>query len=220
MSTQIFCGRLGHLELAASSLGNNGVQLFAYGVLLGMGSAVDTLCGQAYGAHKYEMLGIYLQRPITFNRLGHSIVHLWSHPTNICICSQFSNPKISSSAENCEPQCLYFISHTGSTHFIDMDSVVPIRVGVTRSCIGIELIMVDHSGGTICVHFAVMLCLETWYFQILVLIAGLLPNPEIALDSLAIRQTILGWEFMISVGFNAAARSVTYEVIILPFPPL
>ncbi|CAL5411961.1 unnamed protein product [Camellia sinensis] len=31
-------------------------------MLLGMGSAVETLCGQAYGAHKYGMLGIYLQR--------------------------------------------------------------------------------------------------------------------------------------------------------------
>lgn len=27
-----------------------------------MGSAVETLCGQAYGAHKYEMLGVYVQR--------------------------------------------------------------------------------------------------------------------------------------------------------------
>jgi MATE family multidrug resistance protein len=33
---------------------------------------------------------------------------------------------------------------------------------------------------------AVMLCLETWYFQVLVLIAGLLPNPELALDSLSV----------------------------------
>jgi len=33
---------------------------------------------------------------------------------------------------------------------------------------------------------AVMLCLETWYFQILVLLAGLLPHPELALDSLSI----------------------------------
>ncbi|KAK2644465.1 hypothetical protein Ddye_019660 [Dipteronia dyeriana] len=33
---------------------------------------------------------------------------------------------------------------------------------------------------------AVMLCLETWYFQILVLIAGLVDNPELSLDSLAI----------------------------------
>ncbi|KAJ0443311.1 putative multi antimicrobial extrusion protein [Helianthus annuus] len=62
MSTQIFCGHLGNLELAAASLGNNGVQLFAFGVMLGMGSAVETLCGQAYGAHQYEMLGVYLQR--------------------------------------------------------------------------------------------------------------------------------------------------------------
>ncbi|KHN32589.1 Protein TRANSPARENT TESTA 12 [Glycine soja] len=33
---------------------------------------------------------------------------------------------------------------------------------------------------------AVTLCLETWYFQILVLLAGLLPNLELALDSLSI----------------------------------
>lgn len=33
---------------------------------------------------------------------------------------------------------------------------------------------------------AVMLCLETWYFQILVLLAGLLENPELALDALSI----------------------------------
>ncbi|XP_020573873.1 protein DETOXIFICATION 40-like [Phalaenopsis equestris] len=52
---------------------------------------------------------------------------------------------------------------------------------------------------------AVMLCLETWYFQILVLIAGLLENPELALNSLSICMTISGWVFMISVGFNAAA---------------
>jgi MATE family multidrug resistance protein len=33
---------------------------------------------------------------------------------------------------------------------------------------------------------AVMLCLETWYFQILVLIAGLLKDPEMALASLSV----------------------------------
>lgn len=33
---------------------------------------------------------------------------------------------------------------------------------------------------------AVMLCLETWYFQILVLLAGMLDHPELALDSLSI----------------------------------
>ena len=34
MATQIFCGHLGNLELAAVSLGNNGIQIFAYGVMV------------------------------------------------------------------------------------------------------------------------------------------------------------------------------------------
>lgn len=34
MSTQIFCGHLGNLELAAASLGNSGIQLLAYGVMV------------------------------------------------------------------------------------------------------------------------------------------------------------------------------------------
>ncbi|GFP92916.1 protein transparent testa 12, partial [Phtheirospermum japonicum] len=33
---------------------------------------------------------------------------------------------------------------------------------------------------------AVMLCLETWYYQVLVLITGLLENPELALDALSV----------------------------------
>ncbi|CAK7351179.1 unnamed protein product [Dovyalis caffra] len=33
MSTQIFCGHLGNLELAAVSLGNTGIQVFAYGLM-------------------------------------------------------------------------------------------------------------------------------------------------------------------------------------------
>lgn len=34
MSTQIFCGHLGNLQLAAASLGNNGIQIFAYGLMV------------------------------------------------------------------------------------------------------------------------------------------------------------------------------------------
>lgn len=34
MSTQILCGHLGNLQLAAASLGNNGIQIFAYGLMV------------------------------------------------------------------------------------------------------------------------------------------------------------------------------------------
>ena len=40
------------------------VLLGCVAVQLGMGSALETLCGQAYGAAQYHMLGVYLQRAL------------------------------------------------------------------------------------------------------------------------------------------------------------
>ncbi|KAF8023391.1 hypothetical protein BT93_F0792 [Corymbia citriodora subsp. variegata] len=60
--TQAFIGHIGSTELAAYSLVFTVLVRFAYGILLGMASALETLCGQANGAKQYHMLGVYLQR--------------------------------------------------------------------------------------------------------------------------------------------------------------
>ncbi|GFP90852.1 protein transparent testa 12, partial [Phtheirospermum japonicum] len=60
--TQAFAGHLGDLELAGMSIASNVIMGFDFGLMLGMASALETLCGQAYGAKKYYMLGVYLQR--------------------------------------------------------------------------------------------------------------------------------------------------------------
>ncbi|KAJ8763161.1 hypothetical protein K2173_025546 [Erythroxylum novogranatense] len=60
--SQAFIGHIGPTELAAYSLVSPVLLRFCNGVLLGMASALETLCGQAYGAKQYHMLGIYLQR--------------------------------------------------------------------------------------------------------------------------------------------------------------
>ncbi|KAL5229953.1 hypothetical protein ABZP36_028729 [Zizania latifolia] len=60
--TTIFVGHLGNLPLAAASIGLSVFGTFALGFLLGMGSALETLCGQAFGAGQVAMLGVYLQR--------------------------------------------------------------------------------------------------------------------------------------------------------------
>nr|CAB3481756.1 unnamed protein product [Digitaria exilis] len=60
--TQMFIGHLGNLPLAAASIGLAVFATFALGFLLGMGSALETLCGQAFGAGQVAMLGVYLQR--------------------------------------------------------------------------------------------------------------------------------------------------------------
>ncbi|GAV71602.1 MatE domain-containing protein [Cephalotus follicularis] len=60
--TQTFAGLVGEIELAAVSVENSVIAGLAFGIMLGMGSALETLCGQAYGAGEPRMLGIYMQR--------------------------------------------------------------------------------------------------------------------------------------------------------------
>ncbi|KAJ1384991.1 Multi antimicrobial extrusion protein [Sesbania bispinosa] len=58
----MFVGHLGDLELSAVSLTNSVIGTFSFGFMLGMGSATETLCGQAFGAGQVTMLGVYMQR--------------------------------------------------------------------------------------------------------------------------------------------------------------
>ncbi|KAH9706518.1 protein DETOXIFICATION 25 [Citrus sinensis] len=60
--TQSFLGHVGEIELASFALVQSIFLRFVNGILLGMSSATETLCGQAFGAGHYHMMGIYLQR--------------------------------------------------------------------------------------------------------------------------------------------------------------
>ncbi|XP_030533433.1 protein DETOXIFICATION 40-like isoform X2 [Rhodamnia argentea] len=262
MSTQIFCGHLGNLELAAASLGNNGIQIFAYGLMLGMGSAVETLCGQAYGAHKYEMLGIYLQRStILLMATGIPVMFIYIFSKQLLLLLGESTSIASSAAVfvyGLIPQIFAYAANFPIQKFLQSQSIVNPSAYISAATFAVHLLlswiviyklglgllgaslMLSFSWWVIvvaqfvyilvsdrCKHTwrgfssqaftglweflklstasAVMLCLETWYYQILVLIAGLLQDAEIALDALSICMTISGWVYMISVGFNAAA---------------
>ncbi|KAM5557399.1 protein DETOXIFICATION 35 [Rosa sericea] len=58
----MFVGHIGNLELSAVSISLSVISTFSFGFMLGMGSALETLCGQAFGAGRVNMLGIYMQR--------------------------------------------------------------------------------------------------------------------------------------------------------------
>ncbi|KAL5076282.1 hypothetical protein RYX36_015266 [Vicia faba] len=49
----------------------------------------------------------------------------------------------------------------------------------------------------------VMLCLENWYYRILLLMTGQLENATVAVDALSVCMTINGWEMMIPFAFFA-----------------
>ncbi|KAM3266743.1 protein DETOXIFICATION 21 [Capsicum annuum] len=57
-----FIGHIGATELAAYSLIFTVLLRFSIGILIGMASALETLCGQSYGAKQCQMLGLHLQR--------------------------------------------------------------------------------------------------------------------------------------------------------------
>ncbi|XP_023772740.1 protein DETOXIFICATION 24 [Lactuca sativa] len=60
--TQSFIGHISDMDLAAYALVQTLSVRFVNGILLGMSSATETLCGQAFGAGQHHMMGIYLQR--------------------------------------------------------------------------------------------------------------------------------------------------------------
>ncbi|KAJ9169092.1 hypothetical protein P3X46_020560 [Hevea brasiliensis] len=262
MSTQIFCGHLGTLQLAAVSLGNTGIQVFAYGLMLGMGSAVETLCGQAFGAHKHEMLGIYLQRStllLMATGIPLTLIYVFSKP--ILVLLGEPNEIAAAAAVfvyGLIPQIFAYAANFPIQKFLQSQSIIAPSAYISLVALGVHILFTwlavfkwnwgllgaafilslswwliviaqflyivmskkcrkTWAGFSVQAFFglwgffklsaasAVMLCLETWYFQVLVLIAGLLENAEIALDSLSVCMTLSGWVYMISVGFNAAA---------------
>ncbi|XP_047943507.1 protein DETOXIFICATION 40-like [Salvia hispanica] len=261
VSAQIFCGHLGNIELAASSLANGGIQLLSYGLMLGMGSAVETLCGQAYGAHQYGMLGIYMQRStvlLMLTGIPLTVVYVFSEPILVFLGQ---SPQLASAAAlfvyGLIPQIFAYAANFAIQKFLQAQSIVTPSACISAAALVLQVVLTWVAlfvfgwgllGASLVLSFswwviagaqfvyivrsercrmtwtgfspaaftglwdffklsaasAVMLCLETWYFQVMVLIAGLLPDPEIALDSLAICLTLMGWIFMVSVGFNAA----------------
>ncbi|KAK6119981.1 hypothetical protein DH2020_046269 [Rehmannia glutinosa] len=261
MSTQIFCGHLGNTELAASSLGNNGIQLLAYGLMLGMGSAVETLCGQAYGAKQYYMLGIYVQRSTVLlmaTGIPLMFIYIFSKPILLLLGQ---TERMASAASlfvyGLIPQIFAYAANFALQKFLQAQSIVNPSAYISAGTLVVHIfftwlalyvfgwgllgaaLVLSLSWWIIVVGqfvyvvtsercketwtgfslmafsglwdffklsaaSAVMLCLETWYFQVLILVAGLLPHPEVALDALSISGAVLGWVFMVSVGFNAA----------------
>ncbi|KAF0930095.1 hypothetical protein E2562_027925 [Oryza meyeriana var. granulata] len=60
----MFVGHLGDLQVAVASFAVSLANMTGFSVLTGMASALDTLCGQAFGARQHRLLGIYVQRAI------------------------------------------------------------------------------------------------------------------------------------------------------------
>ncbi|KAL5558576.1 hypothetical protein UlMin_034787 [Ulmus minor] len=257
--TQAFAGHIGDVELAAISIANTVIVGFNFGLLLGMASALETLCGQAFGAKKYDMLGIYVQRsfivlflccfllsplyifaaPI-LKLLGQpedvaelsGVVAIWLIPLHFSFAFMFPLQRFL----QCQLKngVIAWVSFVGLivNVFTSWVFVYVLDFGVVGAAIALDIswwfLVLALFGYTVlggCPHTwngfslqafsglweflklsaasGVMLCLENWYYRILVLMTGHLKNATIALDALSICMTINGWEMMIPLAFFA-----------------
>ncbi|KAJ4966025.1 hypothetical protein NE237_017874 [Protea cynaroides] len=258
--TQAFAGHLGDLELASISIANNVIVGFNFGLLLGMASALETLCGQAFGAKKYRMLGIYMQRswiilflcsvlllpmylfasPI-LKWMGQpedvaeqsGMVALWLIPLHFSFAFQFPLQRFLQS--QLKTGLIAWVSLVGLiVHiFVSWVFVYGLKLGLVGTAITLNfswwVLVFGLLAYTICggcplswtgfsteaffglweflklsAASGVMLCLENWYYRIIILMTGNLKNAKIAVDALSICMTINGWEMMIPLAFFAA----------------
>ncbi|OVA20626.1 Multi antimicrobial extrusion protein [Macleaya cordata] len=279
--TQVFAGQVGTLDLAAVSVENSVIAGFSFGwnnckdpkgkinaiikeelikKWLGMGSALETLCGQAFGAGQHDMLGIYMQR---------SWVILNTTAIILCFLYIFAEPFLKLIGQDKQiaeaagifsiymiPQLFAYAMNFPIAKFLQAQSKMMVMALISFVALLLHtffswLVMLKLGWGLVgaavvlnvswwfivvaqllyifsgtcgrawsgfswkafqnlwgfvrlSLASAVMLCLEVWYFMALILFAGYLKNPEVAVDALSICMNILGWAVMVALGCNAA----------------
>lgn len=146
---------------------------------MSMASAVETLCGQTYGAQRYEMLGIYLQRStilLVATGIFITLIYIFTKPI-FKLISQ-SNEIASAAAlfvHGLIPQIFVYTVNFPIQKFLQAQSIVlpsALISGATFvlhilltlgfcvqgwdwfiGCwVGIELVLVDYCGGPVCLH--------------------------------------------------------------------
>ncbi|XVE95122.1 hypothetical protein REPUB_Repub02eG0069300 [Reevesia pubescens] len=113
MISMLFLGYLGELELAGGSLAIGVANITGYSVISGLAMGMEPICGQAYGAKQWKLLGLTLQRTVLL-LLSTSIPisFMWVNMKNILLwCGQ--DREISSVAHTfilCSIPDLFFLS--------------------------------------------------------------------------------------------------------------
>ncbi|KAK4411708.1 protein DETOXIFICATION 27 [Sesamum angolense] len=257
--TQAFAGHLGDLELAGVSIACNVILGFDFGLLLGMASALETLCGQAYGAKKYHMLGVYLQRswiilflccvvmlplfffatpflkllgqPADVAELSGKVV-MWFIPVHFSFAFQFPMQRFLQSQLKNSVTAWVNLAALLVHLLMSWLIVYRLQLGVVGTALTLDfswwiivfgLFLYTVCGGCpltwtgfsveafsglweflkLSASSGVMLCLENWYYRILIVMTGNLENAKIAVDALSVCMSINGWELMIPFAFFA-----------------
>ncbi|XP_051197610.1 protein DETOXIFICATION 16 [Lolium perenne] len=257
----MFVGHLGELSLAGASLATSIANVTGFSLLVGMAGALETLCGQAFGAKQYHLLGVYQQRAIVVLALACvPIVLLWANTRHILLLLG-QDPAIAAEAGAYArwliPSLVPYVPLACHVRFLQTQSIVlPVMASSAVTALTHVLVCwaLVHGAGmgskgaalsgavSYSVNLAVltlytrlsgachrtwtgfsmeafkglrqfaelafpsamMLCLEWWSFEFLVLLSGLLPNPKLETSVLSICINTSDLLYMVPFGLCTA----------------
>ncbi|XVF37582.1 hypothetical protein REPUB_Repub20aG0021800 [Reevesia pubescens] len=258
----MFAGHLGELELAASTLANSWATVTGFGLMTGLSGALETLCGQAFGAKMYRQLGVYLQTSCIFSFIVCIIISiLWLFTEQILVLLR-QDPDVAKTAalyvkylipglfpfgfvQNimrfCQAQgitiplvifsglpfgihfaILYLLVHRATMGLKGAPLAASISIWMSLLMFVFYVLFSKKFDNTwkgltfesfryfftilrLAVPSAAMVCLEYLAFEVLVILAGLMPNPKLNSSLVAICLNIEAIAYMIAYGLSASA---------------
>ncbi|XP_057952746.1 protein DETOXIFICATION 16-like [Malania oleifera] len=257
-------GHLGQLPLSGASMANAFASVTGFDFLIGMASALDTLCGQSYGAKHYHMLGVHMQRAmLVLSLVSIPIAVIWANTGSI-LTAAHQDPDIAREAQVYAQymipslfaygllQCLGRFLQTQKSVFPMMISsgittllhlpvcwllVFKLGLGIKGAAlancfsywVNVLLLVLYVKFSPLCVKTwtgfsrdalrdtftflrlafpsALMVCLEMWSYELMVLLSGLLPNPKLESSVLSISLNTAAAVWMIALGQSSAVST-------------
>ncbi|XP_021735015.1 protein DETOXIFICATION 19-like [Chenopodium quinoa] len=261
----MFAGHLGQLQLASSTLANSWATVTGFSFMIGLSGALETLCGQGFGANLYKMLGIYLQASCMISIIFSIIIStIWWFTEPILNILLHQNSNISKEAavymRFLIPGIFAFGLLQNILRFLQAQSVVlplvtfslvPLLLHCVLGYFLVHFTTLGYTGAALATSLtfwlsliilviyvsiakkfehtwrglskesfhhvfvylklalpsAAMVCLEYWAFEILVLLAGLMPNSETTTSLVAICVNTETIAYMVTYGLSAAAST-------------
>ncbi|KAL9659002.1 hypothetical protein QQ045_028261 [Rhodiola kirilowii] len=264
MISVMFVGHLGELALSGASMATSFASVTGFSLLKGMSSALDTICGQSYGAKQYHLLGIQMQKAmLILTIVSIPLAFIWAN-TRAILTFLGQDPEISYEAglyaQYMIPslfaygllQCLIRFLQTQNIVFPMMVTsaattllhifvcwvlvfksglgtkgaalanaisywinvlLLVLYVKLSSSCsktwtgFSVEALHNLYTFIRLAVPSALMVCLEMWSFEMMVLLSGLLPNPQLETSTLSISLNTAATVWMIPFGLSGAVST-------------
>ncbi|KAJ6748055.1 PROTEIN DETOXIFICATION [Salix purpurea] len=178
MISMLFLGQLGELALAGGSLAVGFANITGYSILSGLAMGMEPICGQASGAKKHHLLGRDVAKNNTF---AHWI-------KGVALSGVWTNFNLVCSL-------IIYILVSG-VHKKTWG-------GFSMECFKEWKTLLN-----LAIPSCISVCLEWWWYEIMILLCGLLLNPRATVASMGIliQTTALIYIFPSSLSFSVSTR--------------